>query len=78
MANAMGYVYEHRLVAAAALGRFLAPGEHVHHIDLDALNNAPENLVIVTPTQHGRIHRFIDYRDMAPAEAVVAVLGVPD
>jgi hypothetical protein len=77
MANSMGYVYEHRLIAAAAIGRMLSHDEHVHHIDLDPLNNAPENLVIVTATQHGRIHRFMDYRGMTGPEAVAAVLGEP-
>lgn len=39
-----GYVMEHRLVLARALGRLLRSHETVHHIDGDRQNNALENL----------------------------------
>ena len=39
-----GYVAEHRLVMEGMIGRFLLPGEVVHHKDGDKHNNAPENL----------------------------------
>lgn len=45
-ANRAGYVREHRLVMEATLGRYLEPGEVVHHKDDDPGNNAPENLVL--------------------------------
>ena len=41
-----GYFYEHVLVAEKMLGRFLEPGEVVHHKDEDRTNNSPENLEI--------------------------------
>lgn len=41
-----GYIYEHRVVKEATLGRFLKPGEVIHHADRDKLNNHPHNLVI--------------------------------
>lgn len=75
MANSSGWVYEHRLVAAAAIGRFLRPDEYVHHIDLDPLNNTPENLVIVTPGQHSRIHRLLDWHGGDPVAVVKQVLA---
>lgn len=59
MANRHGYVKEHRLVMAKALGRPLQPSECVHHIDLDRRNNALENLVLVSRSQHMAIHRRI-------------------
>lgn len=39
-----GYVMEHRLVLARALGRLLHRDESVHHIDGDKANNALSNL----------------------------------
>jgi len=35
---------------------FLDRDDHVHHKDEDALNDAPENLVVITATDHGRLH----------------------
>lgn len=43
-ANVRGYVREHRLVMEQKLGRYLLPGEVVHHIDDDRGNNHPDNL----------------------------------
>lgn len=43
-ATKAGYVREHRLVMEGVLGRYLKPGEVVHHIDGDPGNNAPANL----------------------------------
>jgi hypothetical protein len=43
-ADCRGYIYEHRLIMEEKLGRFLRPGEVVHHIDGNPMNNAPENL----------------------------------
>lgn len=38
------YVREHRLVMEEMIGRYLEPGEVVHHKDGNKQNNAPENL----------------------------------
>jgi hypothetical protein len=74
MASASGYVLEYRLVMAEKLGRPLTTDEHVHHIDGDETNNAPANLVLVSRSQHMRIHRFIDRRGMKPRAALDLVL----
>lgn len=50
-------VPEHRLIAATILGRPLEEGEMVHHLDLDRSNNSPDNLVVVSSTEHGKFHR---------------------
>lgn len=52
-----GKVYYHRHVASLVLGRWLEPGEHVHHLDGDKENNEPENLVVVTNGEHQNLHR---------------------
>lgn len=57
MATASGYVLEYRLVMAEKLGRFLTTDEHVHHIDGDMTNNAPDNLMLVSASDHMRLHR---------------------
>lgn len=47
--------WQHRKVAGAK------PGEIVHHIDGDRLNNARENLhVFSSPSAHGAAHRSLD------------------
>lgn len=56
-ANFRGYVQEHRLVVESKIGRFLRKNEIVHHIDENKLNNAPENLRVMTQSEHLSLHR---------------------
>jgi len=51
-----GYVLEHRYVMEQTLGRPLRGDEHVHHLDHDRTNNAPENLIVVDPITHATYH----------------------
>lgn len=46
MARASGYVLEHRLVVAIAIGRALTRTEVVHHMDHDPSNNDRRNLAL--------------------------------
>lgn len=46
----------HRVVAEQMLNRPLAKGEIVHHKDGDKWNNSPENLEIMSQSEHIKLH----------------------
>lgn len=45
------------LVAKAFLGKKEGDGYDVHHIDNNGYDNRPENLILLTRTQHNAVHR---------------------
>lgn len=49
-------IQEHRYIMQKHLGRKLRADEHVHHIDGVKDNNALENLVVLTKSEHHRLH----------------------
>lgn len=51
-----GRVFYHRHVASIKVGRWLTHEEIVHHIDENKLNNNPDNLLILSNTEHTRLH----------------------
>lgn len=55
-ANAGGRVLEHILVAEQTLGRPLTTDDHVHHIDGDKTNNSPDNLLVLSNSEHQKLH----------------------
>ena len=48
--------HEHRVVAEKKIGRPIRPGEHVHHIDGDKHNNHSDNLIVLSASDHLRLH----------------------
>jgi len=55
-AGSKGYVREHRLVMEQQLGRRLTEDEVVHHKDGDRLNNALDNLELMSAAEHSKLH----------------------
>lgn len=52
-----GYVAQHRLVAEKMLGRRLSIQEDVHHINEIKTDNRPENLIVLSKSDHIKLHR---------------------
>lgn len=50
-------VSQHRYIVEQRIGRKLKGSELVHHINKDHYDNRPENLMIVSHTEHRRLHR---------------------
>lgn len=49
-------VRQHRAVMERVLGRKLRPDEHVHHKDGSKTNNSPENLEVLSASEHEKLH----------------------
>lgn len=58
LSNKSGKVYSHRHEASAMLGRWLLSDEVVHHIDKDKCNNMHNNLLVMSSSQHARLHKI--------------------
>ena len=50
--------HEHRWVMELKLGRPLAKGEIVHHVDGNSWNNHPDNLEVMSQSDHCKVHKF--------------------
>ena len=51
-----GYVYLHRLIVENYLGRILKDDEVVHHKDFNRKNNSIENLLVLSQSEHSKLH----------------------
>ena len=56
MARTDGYVMEHRLIVAMAMGRSLLRSECVHHVNHDATDNSLENLMLFASNADHKRH----------------------
>lgn len=59
-------IYVHRDVLEKKLGRKLQPGEISHHIDGNVRNNHPDNLEVMTMSEHAKHH----YESASPEEKI--------
>lgn len=55
-ASADGFVLKHRLIMERAIGRYLLPGEVVHHKNGIRTDNRIENLQLMTKREHDAYH----------------------
>lgn len=53
-----GYVLEHRYKISNKLNRKLKFNEIIHHIDGNRSNNELNNLLVLTQSQHAKLHAF--------------------
>ena len=68
-ADVRGYVYEHRLVVEASIGRYLSKEEQVHHINENPSDNRAENLVhCLSLAEHKMRHRGVQCDRRLPSE----------
>lgn len=50
----------HRVIAENKIGRLLNENEEVHHINENKSDNHPDNLQILTKSEHAALHRKVE------------------
>ncbi len=59
-----GYAFEHIVIATEKMGREPLPDEVVHHINRIKTDNRPENLMVLTRSQHKSLHNRMFYAEV--------------
>jgi len=66
------YQYQHRIIVEQQLGRKLKKNEVVHHIDGNKQNNVLTNLIVLSNTDHMKLHGLLR-RGISHEEAIKGV-----
>lgn len=75
-ANQRGYVLRSHLVIEQAIGRYVLPGEEVHHLDENPSNDTSENLVLCPDHEtHIRLYHSLNGRWSMKHDACVGCGG---
>lgn len=56
------YKMEHRVIIEKKIGRKLNSNEIVHHVNEDKLDNRIENLMLMSRSEHMRLHRLSELK----------------
>jgi len=70
------WVSYHRYLMEQKIGRKLATGEHVHHIDGDKSNNDISNLALLTASQHYTLNYLITKLNLPNSEGFAKIVLV--
>lgn len=55
------HIFEHHLIVCLSMGLTCVPkGWCVHHCDLNKMNNSFDNLVLLTLSDHARLHKVLE------------------
>ena len=74
-ANSAGKVMEHVYVVWKHTGQIPNKDECIHHKDRNKINNEISNLVLMTQSDHARLHQFEDKGGLPPSEIVCKNCG---
>ena len=47
---------QHQVKMEFGIGRYLNQDEDIHHLNFNKIDNRPENIVILTKSEHSKLH----------------------
>lgn len=75
-ATKKGYIAEHRLVVEKHLGRYLEYYEDVHHVNGNKIDNRLENLIVLSHSDHMKLHTNKKKRNLKNGMFEIQIPGV--